>query len=136
MPDALSRFATTGYSKDKAFNRPLVITFIVPKQLLEDKIPGKFKLSFFGISGGTWLINSIRAGFYYRKSTPIHKNRTLKFFPRFLKTTQIPRLLPSARYTLRDTFNNTPNGYYLLGFNLFYPAVLRPASGTVDTSFT
>ena len=32
VPDAFSRFATTGYSKDKAFNRPLVITFIVPKQ--------------------------------------------------------------------------------------------------------
>ena len=32
VPDAFSRFATTGYSKDEAFNRPLVITFIVPKQ--------------------------------------------------------------------------------------------------------
>ena len=32
MPDAFSRFATTGYSKNKAFNRPLVTTFIVPTQ--------------------------------------------------------------------------------------------------------
>jgi len=32
VPDAFSRFATTSYSKDEAFNRPLVTTFIVPKQ--------------------------------------------------------------------------------------------------------
>ena len=32
VPDAFSRFATTGYSKNKAFNRPLVTTFIVPTQ--------------------------------------------------------------------------------------------------------
>ena len=32
VPDVFSRFATTGYLKDKVFNRPLLITFIMPKQ--------------------------------------------------------------------------------------------------------
>ena len=32
VPDSFSRFATTGYSKNEAFNRPLVTTSIVPKQ--------------------------------------------------------------------------------------------------------
>ena len=33
VPDAFSRSTTTGYSKDEAFNRPLVVTLIVPKRL-------------------------------------------------------------------------------------------------------